>query len=49
MALVGARKLSFEELLYMTLDKYPMEARVEAFRGILELGGLKQKHLTVLS
>ena len=49
MALVGARKLSFEELLYMTLDKYPMEARVEAFRGILELGGLKTKHLTVLS
>ncbi|KHC47363.1 transcription initiation factor TFIID subunit 2 [Candida albicans P60002] len=45
MALVGARKLSFEELLYMTLDKYPMEARVEAFRGILELGGLKNKSI----
>lgn len=43
MALAGVRKVSLEELLYMTLDKYPMEARVEAFSGILGLGGLKDK------
>lgn len=43
MALVGAITVSFEDLLHMTLDKYPMEARVEAFKGLLEIGGLKNK------
>ncbi|KAG7664263.1 taf2 [[Candida] subhashii] len=41
MALAGTIDLSFEDLVYLTQDKYPMEARVEAFRGILQLGGLR--------
>ncbi|RCK67678.1 Transcription initiation factor TFIID subunit 2 [Candida viswanathii] len=41
MALVGAIAMKFEDLLHMTLDKFPMEARVEAFRGLMEIGGLK--------
>ncbi|KAL6454215.1 TAF2 Transcription initiation factor TFIID subunit 2 [Candida maltosa Xu316] len=42
-ALAGASSYSMEDLLLMTLDKYPMKARVEAFKGVLELGGLKNK------
>lgn len=41
MALAGTIDLSFEDLVYLTQDKYPMEARVEAFRGLLQLGGLR--------
>ena len=43
MALVDAIPMSFEDLLHMTLDKFPMEARVEAFKGLLEIGGLKNR------
>ncbi|CUM50969.1 unnamed protein product [Debaryomyces fabryi] len=37
----GLLQLTFEDLLYYTLDKYPFEVRIEAFRGLLILGGLK--------
>ncbi|KAK6458112.1 uncharacterized protein RJT20DRAFT_126034 [Scheffersomyces xylosifermentans] len=37
----GYLRLSFEELLYFTLDNYPIDVRVEAFRGLFVLGGLK--------
>lgn len=37
----GLLQLSFEDLLYYTLEKYPFDIRIEAFRGLLILGGLK--------
>lgn len=37
----GFLQLSFEDLLYYTLEKYSEEVRIEAFRGLLLLGGLK--------
>ncbi|ODV81976.1 uncharacterized protein CANTADRAFT_24685 [Suhomyces tanzawaensis NRRL Y-17324] len=37
----GTLKISFEDLLYYTLDKYDYDIRIEAFRGLLILGGLK--------
>lgn len=41
LALNGLFKFSFEDLLYYTVERYPSEIRVEAFRGLLVLGGLK--------
>lgn len=41
LAIHGLLKLSFEELLFLTLDKHPIEIRIEAFRGLFVLGGLK--------
>ncbi|EGW30518.1 uncharacterized protein SPAPADRAFT_157654 [Spathaspora passalidarum NRRL Y-27907] len=41
LAVANIIDLSFEDLLYFTLDKYPMEARVEAFTGLFRLGGLR--------
>ena len=42
MALVGARKLSFEELLYMTLDKYPWRRGWKRL-GYIGVGRIKTK------
>ncbi|ODV65215.1 hypothetical protein HYPBUDRAFT_154054, partial [Hyphopichia burtonii NRRL Y-1933] len=41
----GKIQLTFEDLLYYTLEKYPVEIRVAAFRGILILGGLKNRDI----
>ena len=45
MVLVGAHSLSKEDLLFMTLDKHPMESRVRAFKGLLLMGGFESKAL----
>lgn len=37
----GKLELSFEDLLYFTLQKHPNEIRVQAFSGLFLLGGLK--------
>ncbi|RLV96604.1 Transcription initiation factor TFIID subunit 2 [Spathaspora sp. JA1] len=41
LAVANIVDLSFEDLIYFTLDKYPSEARVEAFTGLFRLGGLR--------
>lgn len=43
LAVYGLVEFLFEDLLYYTLEKYPYDVRVEAFRGLLILGGLKTK------
>ncbi|CCE78783.1 Piso0_000812 [Millerozyma farinosa CBS 7064] len=45
LALHGQINVSFEELLYYTLDKYCLDIRIEAFRGIFLLGGIKNKNI----
>lgn len=45
LAFHGFLQLSFEDLLYYTLEKYPDEVRIEAFRGLLLLGGLKNSNV----
>ena len=39
MALCGAIPLSLEEMLMATVDKFPMDLRAEAFKGLLLLSG----------
>lgn len=43
MARFGMMTMSFEDLLYFTTEKYADDVRVEAFRGLFVLGGLKNK------
>ena len=45
LALHGHLDLSFEDLLYFTVEKFPIQIRVEAFRGLFVLGGLKNRHI----
>lgn len=45
LATYGKLKLLFEDLLYYTLAKYPEDVRIEAFRGLFVLGGLKNKSI----
>lgn len=45
LALHGQINVSFEELLYYTLDKYCLDIRIEAFKGIFLLGGIKNKNI----
>lgn len=41
----GLLKISFEELLYLTLDKYSYDVRVDAFKGLFVLGALKNSSI----
>ena len=45
LARYGLLTLSYENLLYYTLEKYPKEVRIEAFHGLFVLGGLKNKSI----
>ncbi|CCG24484.1 Tsm1 transcription initiation factor TFIID subunit [Candida orthopsilosis Co 90-125] len=41
MALYGAITLSLEEMMMATVDKFPMDLRAEAFKGLLLLSGFR--------
>lgn len=45
LALHGQINVSFQELLYYTLDKYCLDIRIEAFKGIFLLGGIKNRKI----
>lgn len=41
LAFEGILPLKFEDIMYYTTEKYPIGVRLEAFRGLLLLGGLR--------
>ena len=45
LAACGQVYIPFEDLIYYTLDQHPLNVRLEAFRGLLILGGLRNRNV----